>query len=273
VAFSQTPGKLAFEVASIKPADPSPMGQMMIQMRTDAGMLRYTNVSLKDCIRVAYRIKDYQIEGPDFIGDTRFNISAKFPAGATESDVPEMLQVLLTDRFKLTVHREKKDHAVYALVADKGGPKLKPAEVPTGDTPPEGPGGGRGPGGRGGRGGIMMSMGPDGAHFKASATTLADLGDRLSRFTDRPIVDMTGIQGQYDFDLVFSPENMRGMPGGGMMMRGGGPGGEGRPAEAASDSGGTIFDAVQRYGLKLESRKAPMDMVVVDHMERSPTEN
>ena len=53
-------------------------------MRTDAGMLRYTNASLKDCIRVAYRIKDYQIEGPDFIGDTRFNITAKFPAGAAE---------------------------------------------------------------------------------------------------------------------------------------------------------------------------------------------
>ncbi|HKE28997.1 MAG TPA: TIGR03435 family protein [Bryobacteraceae bacterium] len=276
-AFSQTSGKLAFEVASIKPADPSPMGQIMIQMRADAGMLRYTNVSLKDCIRVAYRIKDYQIEGPDFIGDTRYNITAKFPSGATESDVPEMLQVLLTDRFKLTVHREKKDHAVYALVADKGGPKLKPAEVPTGDAPPDGQGGARGPVGRGGRGGMMMSMGPDGMHVKASSITLADLGERLSRFTDKPIIDQTGIQGQYDFDLAFTPENVRGMPGGGMMMRGGGapsgPGGEGRPAEAASDSGGTIFDAVQRYGLKLESRKAPMDIVVVDHMEKSPTEN
>lgn len=267
-AFGQS--KLEFEAASIKPADPSPMGQIMIRMQTDAGMLRYNNVSLKDCIRVAYRVKDFQVEGPDFIGDTRFNITAKFPEGAKESDVPEMLQALLAERFKLTVHREKKDHAIYALVADKGGAKLKPAEVPTGEAAPPA-GGGRGPGGRGG---MMMAIGPDGAHIKASSSTLADLGERLSRFTDKPIVDMTGIQGEYDFDLVFAPETLRGLPGGGgMMMRGGGPGGEGHPADAASESGGTIFDAVQRYGLKLESRKAPMDIVVVDHIERAPTEN
>ena len=118
----------------------------------------------------------------------------------------------------------------------------------------------------------MMEMGPDGLHLKAASTTLAGLGEGLSRFTEKPIVDMTGIEGQYDFDLAFTPENIRGMPGGGMMMRGGG-GGEGRPADAASESGGTIFDAVQRYGLKLESRKAPMEILIVDHMEKAPTEN
>src|SRR6516164_1966598 len=88
-------GQPAFEVASIKPADPSPMGQIQIRMGTDAGMLRYTNVSLKDCIRVAYRVKDFQIEGPDWIGDTRFNITAKLPEGAATDQVPEMLQKLL----------------------------------------------------------------------------------------------------------------------------------------------------------------------------------
>jgi uncharacterized protein (TIGR03435 family) len=253
-----------FEVASIKPADPQPMGRISVGMSTDAGMLRYTNVSLKDCIRVAYRVKDFQVEGPDFIGDTRFNITAKLPEGASEKQVPEMLQALLADRFKLTLHRETKDHAIYALVADKGGAKLKPAEVPTGDAAPQPGSGGRG----GGRGSMMMSMGPDGLHAKAASATLAGLGEMLSRFADRPIVDMTGIQGQYDFDLQFTPENMRGMPGGGMHGGPGGPGGE-----APAESGGTIFDAVQKYGLKLEPRKAPMEILIVDHMEKAPTEN
>ena len=261
----------AFEVASIKPADPSPMGRMMVNMNTDAGRLRYTNVSLKDCIRVAYRVKDFQVEGPDWIGDTRFNITAKLPEGSSEKQVPEMLQTLLAERFKLTLHRDTKEHAIYALVADKGGPKLKPAEVPTGEAAAAAGSGSRG----GGRGNMMMMMGPDGVHVKAASATLAGLGEMMSRFTDRPIVDMTGIQGQYDFDLAFSPESMRGMPGGGMRGPGpGGPGGgEGHPADAASDSGGTIFDAVQKYGLKLEARKAPMEILIVDHMERAPTEN
>jgi uncharacterized protein (TIGR03435 family) len=271
VAWGQQPAeKLAFEVASIKPADPSPMGQMRINMSTDAGMLRYTNVSLKDCIRVAYRVKDFQVEGPDWIGDTRFNITAKLPEGASEKQVPEMLQTLLAERFKLTLHRDTKEHAIYALVAEKGGPKLKPAEVPTGEAAAPAGSGGRG----GGRGNMMMMMGPDGVHVKAASATLAGLGEMMSRFTDRPIVDMTGIQGQYDFDLAFSPESMRGMPGGGMRGLGpGSPGGEGHPADAASEGGGTIFDAVQKYGLKLEARKAPMEILIVDHMERAPTEN
>ena len=80
-----------FEVASIKPAEPMPMGMMRIGMNADPGILRYTNVSLKDCIRAAYRVKDFQVEGPDWLGSARFDIQAKFPAGATEDQVPEML--------------------------------------------------------------------------------------------------------------------------------------------------------------------------------------
>lgn len=276
-AWSQPPQeKPAFEVASIKPADPSPMGKMQIGMNADAGMLRYNNVSLKDCIRVAYRVKDYQVEGPAWISDTRFNIVAKLPAGSSEDQIPEMLQTLLADRFKLTLHRETKEHAIYALVVAKGGPHLTPAEVPTGEAAPGGNGVRRGAG----RGLMMMRMGPDGVHLKAASSTLAGLGEMASRFTDRPIVDMTGIQGQYDFDLVFSPETMRNMPGG--MMRGPGPGpgpvggGGGEPKQGAdmpSDAGGTIYEAVERYGLKLVPRKAPMEILTVDHIEKTPTEN
>ena len=260
--FAEQP---AFEVASIKPADPSPMGRIQIQMNVDAGMLRYNNVSLKDCMRVAYRVKDYQIEGPDWIGDTRFNISAKLPEGASKDQVPEMLQSLLADRFKLEFHRDTKPHAIYALVVDKGGPKLKPAEVPVGDS---------GVRGGGGRGNMMMMMGPDGMHAKASSATVSGMAEMISRFADRPIVDMTGIEGQYDFDLAFFPDSVRNLPGGGpAVLHAPGPDGGGRPAEATTHEGSTIFDAVQRYGLKLEPRKAPMEILVVDRVEKAPTEN
>lgn len=248
------------------------MGQVRVRMGADAGMLRYNNVSLKDCIRVAYGVKDFQVEGPDWIADTRFDIVAKLPAGSSHDQIPEMLQTLLADRFKLALHHQTKVHAIYALVVAKGGPHLKPAEVPTGEA--AAPAGGSGRGGQG-QGTMTTQVGPEGVHLKAASQTLAFLGETVSRFTDRPIVDMTGIRGQYDFDLVFSPETMRNMPGPG-VTRGPGPAGEGdrKPgADAPADAGGTIYDAVQRYGLKLEPRKAPMEIVVVDQMEKTPTEN
>ncbi len=270
IAFGQQTGKVAFEVASIKPSQPMPMGRMRIGMNTDGGMLRYSNVSLKDCIRNAYRVKDFQVQGPDWLDSARFDIVAKLPDGASKDQIPEMLQTLLAERFKLSLHRDTKEHAIYALVVGKGGPKLKPAEVQTGDdaTP------GAAPGGRGGlpRGAMFMMIDPAGAHLKAPSATLSTLAEMISRFSERPVVDYTGIQGQYDFDLVFAPETMRNMPGGkGMMMPPGG--GEHPQTDAPAEPAATIYESVQRYGLKLEPRKAPMEMLIVDHIEKEPTEN
>ncbi|MGP8248020.1 MAG: TIGR03435 family protein [Bryobacteraceae bacterium] len=263
--FGQQPSeKIAFEVASIKPAQPSPMGQVRIEMSADDGMLRYSNVSLKDCIRTAYRVKEFQVEGPDWIGGARFDIAAKLPAGSSKKQVPEMLQALLADRFHLILHRETKDHAIWALVAEKGGATLKPAEVQ--------------PGAESGRGGqprgqtsMQVQDAGGGVHLNASAATLSNLAEMISRFTERPVVDMTGIQGVYDFDLVFSPETTRGMRvmGGGMPPPGAG---EHAPSDAP-EGAGSIYDSVARYGLNLEARKAPMEILIVDHIDRTPTEN
>ncbi len=274
VAFGQQPPqKITFEVASIKPAAPMPMGKMAVGMNSDAGMLRYTNVSLKDCIRTAYRVKDFQVQGPDWIESTRFDIVAKLPADSTKDQIPEMLQTLLADRFKLTLHRETKEHAIYALIVGKGGPKLKPAEVQTREGPPAG--GNLGSGGPPRNGMMMMRVDPAGAHLKAPSATLAQLAEMISRFSERPVVDMTGIQGQYDFDLVFSPENMKGMmhglPGGPMPCRQ--VKGSVRRRMRRSEPAGSIYESVQRYGLKLDPRKAPMEILIVDHIERTPTEN
>lgn len=291
----QSSAPLSFEVASIKPAAPQQLGRIRIGMNADGGMLRYTNVSLRDVIRVAYRVKDYQIEGPDWLNSDRFDIQAKFPEGATEDQVPEMLQSLLADRFKLTMHRETKDHPIYALVVGKNGPKLKAAEAQQPDPPElkdgppagqngEKPGGDKAvvalgrrdgpPGGGPGRGNMMMMMmDPSGMHLKADSVTMAGLTDALSRFTERPIVDMTGIQGKYDFDLVFAPETIRGAQrvGGGQMLHTVPDQPQG--ADAPPEQGASIFDAVQVYGLKLEPRKAPLEILTIDSIEKTPTEN
>jgi uncharacterized protein (TIGR03435 family) len=287
-----SPSALSFEVASIKLAEPQPMGRMRVMMNADPGRIHYSNVSLLDCIRVAYDVKEFQISGPDWLGSERFDIQATYPAGATEDQVPEMLRSLLAERFRLQLHRETTEHAVYVLVAGKNGARLKPAEVETSDQPshsggppPEGDartdqGGGAGKAGGGPVSGgpprqaMMMMMDPAGMHLKAPAATLGDLCDAISHFTDRPVVDQTGIQGRYDFDLVFTPENKRGLPGspGGpkpMPMGEAPPGAETRSAEP----GPSIFDAVQQYGLRLEPRKAPLTQLIIDHIEKTPTEN
>ncbi len=294
----------AFEVASIKAAAPSTGMKMIFSgIRTDGAMTTATNITVKALLQNAYRVKDYQVTGPEWIETLRFDLSAKMPDGATKEQVPEMLQALLADRFKLTLHREKKDHPVYALVAGKNGPKLKAAEAQPADSPNPGLPPKSGPEhadkpttnfqmGAGDKaaaeaamtsakrsGGVMtMSFGPGGGHIKANGTTIPSFADMISRFVDRPVVDQTGIAGNYDFELDIAPEDMGAMKGM-MVVRGAGAGPAGPPPAAApaetpsAPEGGSIFQSIQRYGLKLEPKKAPLDMIVIDGGEKTPTEN
>jgi uncharacterized protein (TIGR03435 family) len=252
-------------------------------------------MSLAELIRVAYRVKPYQISGPDWMASERFDVLAKLPEGASREQVPEMLQALLAERFKLTVHRESKEHAIYALVVGKNGPKLKEsapdADAPAGggapatadDANPQVRVSGRGENTQvsisGGQiGTAHMSMGPGGTmHLEAPKMNMAAFADTLSRFFDRPVVDLTELKGTYQVALDLSMEDLRnaarsaGLMGLGM---GGGRDGARPPSDAASDPGGlSIFAAVQQLGLKLEPRKAPLDLIVIDHLEKTPTEN
>jgi uncharacterized protein (TIGR03435 family) len=247
-------------------------------------------MSLADLIRVAYRVKAYQVSGPDWMATERFDVLAKLPEGASREQVPEMLQALLAERFKLAVHRESKEHAVYALVVGKNGPKLKES-APDADAPA----GGGAPtaldvhvSGRGENtqvsisggpiGTAHMSMGPNGTmRLEALKMNMAALADTLSRFFDRPVVDLTELKGTYQVVVDLSMDDLRtaartmGIIGPGM---GGGRDGARPPADAASDPAGlSIFAAVQQLGLKLEPRKVPIDFVVIDHLEKVPTEN
>jgi uncharacterized protein (TIGR03435 family) len=269
---AQTP---AFEVASIKQAAPMSGGKMMMGFGGDEGRINYTNVSLKDVVARAYRMKPYQVSGPSWLESERYNITAKIPEGARDQ-TPEMLQNLLAERFHMTAHKESKELPIYALIVGKNGPKLKKSDE-TDDKPmtaQDGPkvamrnkqdsekmaGAGKG----------TMLMDTTG-RLQANKATMGDLADMMSRMLDRPVMDMTGIEGRYDVTLEISMEDLIGMKrmaaGMGAMHGGGdGPAPEGNPRAS-------MFSAVQQLGLKLDPRKAPVDFLVVDKAEKAATEN
>jgi uncharacterized protein (TIGR03435 family) len=295
---------VAFEVASIKPSAPldarqAMTGQQRVGMKVDGDRMDIANLSLADLVRTAYRVKPYQIAAPDWMKRQRFDIVAKLPEGASHDQVPEMLKELLAQRFKLAVHRETKEHLVYALVVGKNGPKLVEAPLdtapPTGPATPKAPGSGSGPvelssdasslmisGER--TGPIRLSQGPGGMRLEAQNATMAALAEILSRILDRPAVDMTGLKGVYQLTLNLSMQDMHAMvQAAGVMPPGPGTGGGEMPHRMGADApGGTpgsdapassVFENIQQLGLKLEARKAPMEMIVVDHLEKVPTEN
>src|SRR6516164_5420161 len=116
-AFAQTaPPPAEFEVASIKPSPAPVPGQVNAGVKIDGAQVHARFLSLKDYIQSAYKVKNYQVEGPAWLGSERFEIDAKLPAGAAREQVPEMLQKLLAERFELKVHREAKDFPVYGLL-------------------------------------------------------------------------------------------------------------------------------------------------------------
>ena len=288
-SFGQAP--LEFEVASIKPSPPLDFagGKVMVRVgaSNDGAMVNYYRMTLKQLVQNAYRVKDYQVTGAPWMDTVAFDISAKLPEGATKDQAPDMLQSLLKERFKLTFHREKKDYPVFALVAAKSGAKLKTADpnnafpVPPGaPRPPAPPSGGSGAANTSPEGQTRMMMTPSGGKVEARAITTARLAEMLSNYVGRPVLDETAIDGKYDFSLDVAPEEManssamKGMPMMEAMRKGGDAAGPGRGGpEAGAEPHGSIFQSIQSYGLKLESKKAPVDIIVIDSAEKSPAEN
>ncbi|HEU5020949.1 MAG TPA: TIGR03435 family protein [Bryobacteraceae bacterium] len=299
----------AFEAASIRPSAPIDGPTMMAMIRSGkmplgahvtASRAEYTYLDLKTLLTYAYGVKTYQITGPDWMSSTRFDIAAKLPAGATKSAAPRMLQTLLENRFKLTFHRTTQDHPVLAIVVAKGGPKLKAsAEKPVSideDAPlkpgeinmdtPDGPVRGR----------IDMAtmssvidMGVKGkmaykinqqtksVHIDFMMTTLSGFADittqlltQIGGIGARRIVDATGIEGNYDASLDISLAEVM------AMARSSGIDMPQNTSAVASDpgsGGATLAEGLHSMGLKLESRKAPIEQFIVDHIEKTPTEN
>jgi len=237
-----------FEVASVKPADPAARGS-----RTNAnqGRLTMDNVTLKQCILMAYHIQGHQLSGgPPWFDTARYDISAKMDASAEQLVGPAartrmetMLQNLLADRFKLVVHRESKQVAGSALMVAKNGPKLKRVQ----DDDQTSTSAGRG-------------------KVTARRISMLEFATLLSRLLDRPVRDMTGLAGVFELTLEWTPDDNQGN----LIASG-----NAKPGTLAENRlvGPTIFTALQeQLGLKLESQKGPVEFVVVDHAEK-PSSN
>jgi uncharacterized protein (TIGR03435 family) len=302
--IGQTPAAapLAFEVASIKPSQqitPAMVasGKLHVGMKIDNARVDIGNFALMQLICKAYDVKQYQVSGPSWLlTGQKFDIVASLPQGASKEQVPEMLQSLLAERFKLTIHRNTKEVAVYAMVVGKGGLKMKEvaatpvtedADTP-GDTPKPATIGSNSVSINQTKGGAVvtdgegtqqkMSMSPDGKsmHLEISRITAPRLAEALSPMADRPIVDLTELKGKYEVVLDISMQDiMNAARAAGATVPAAAPGGgaAGNPADSASDPGGSLFTAIQSLGLKLEPRKSPLLTIVVDSVEKMPTGN
>jgi uncharacterized protein (TIGR03435 family) len=191
-----------------------------------------------------------------------------------------MLRTLLIERFKLELHHEKKEMPVYTLVVGKNGPALEKAE----DLPAAA--GGPATGGMAGAGAPPVRRGGmlqiSNGHVEARGVTISGFADMLSNMMDRPVIDETRIEGVYNITLDVSMEDLALMRGAGrMMVHGPGGGGPPDPGGARGEMGPapegapapSIFSAIQKLGLKLEPRKAPLEFIVIDKGNRVPTEN
>ena len=175
-----------FEVASVKRVD-----CVTIHNSIDAGMVALKGDPLKIVLMEAFQVKAFQIEGPSWLDQDCFDIAAKIPEGVGRDQVPAMLQALLAERLKLAAHMEDRPQSVYALVVDKGGPKLKEASTNFQ---------------RMGSNGQLRLFRAGNARGTKGAMTMALLAGFLSNSLDRPVKDFTGLTGTYDIDISWAPD-------------------------------------------------------------------
>ena len=260
-AVAQTP---QFEVASIKPSTPDPMKGSRVAGgpgTKDPGLFTCDNARLFELVTIAYDLPWYRLSGPAWMNTARFDISARIPEGTTKEQFKLMQQNLLLERFKMTFHHEQKQLPAYDLVVAKNGPKLKEAEPP----PPEDSDAPKPPRPARkldkdgfpilppGRAWITDMEGPRWVQ-RFTGASMEDLGRYVASMVGQPVDDATGLKGKYDFILKWLNERGR------------------RPSD--DESGPNIFEALQaQLGLKLESKKTTVDVLVIDHIEKTPTEN
>lgn len=227
----------------------------------DPSLFACKNCALSGLILKAFDLQPYQLSGPDWLlsvgmQSTRFMVSAKIPPGASKEQFRLMLQNLLAERFKLTVHHSQKEMSVFNLVVAKNGPKFKEyVEIPQDDDAARQ----NGPLKKNDEGfpilppgkGFSMAIMNDRAALRSGGGTMEELAVNLSNQLHQPVHDDTGLQGKYDIVMTWVP---------------------GEPK--AEDPGPSIFQALKdQLGLKLESKKGMVDILVVDHLEKTPTEN
>lgn len=247
IGFSQTE-RLQFEVATIKP---NKSGDPGAHVGTD-GPRRFSseNASLQFLVQWAWSVREFQIVGgPKWFSSDRFDIQAVAEGDATFEQSRLMLRTLLEDRFRLKVHREKREQPVYILTQSKNGAKIQPlppggcveldaiTKPPAeGETPPK----------------LCGSAGWGPSEVKGTGLTMANLATYLSDALERPVIDQTGLAGFYDIELIWTPDDS---------------------VAAAADLGPSIFTAIQeQLGLRLDASRTPAEVLVIDSAQ-PPTEN
>src|SRR5579871_327560 len=275
---SQKP--LTFEAASVKPGSPGgpPFTRTMGGPGTkDPGRIRYSSMSRKGALVLAFGVNDFQIEGPGWMENERFDIDATMPADTTKEQLQEMLRNLLVERFRIAMHREMKDAPAYTLVIGKNGSKLAgsapAAKPPDGGASPAVPpqaferdrdGFPQLP--PGGPPGMLQFMVGNRGRLEGRLQTMDDLADRLSYLLGHPVKDGTGMSGKYDFRFTFATEGTALSKAPAPPV----PTGGNAETEPAPD----LFSALQsELGLKLDAKRAPLSVIVIDRVERTPVAN
>jgi uncharacterized protein (TIGR03435 family) len=247
-------------------------------MKVDPERAEFRCTTLAMLIGYAYRLSPDRVSGPDWmmtVGTPRYNIAATMPSGVLRTQAPEMMKALLAERFHLAVHRGKNEQAVYALVPARGGPRVRVASAGPPDDEPDTT--------SDGFYGTVQSRNTDGAtilsnprmgtvrqtgdpyqvqRWEAASTSfagLADLIDHVAPFS-LPVVDMSGLGGRYQLVLEVSLKDLAG-------RRVGGPDDHDEAVRTAFN------DGLAKLGLRLERRKAAVEILVVDRVDKTPTEN
>ncbi len=274
VLFAQGPQRVEFEVASVRPAAPiAGVGaQTPAAAQLNPSQIRLTYLTMKDFITRAYGVKAYQVAGPDWLITERYDINATIPAGATLAQVPQMMQALLEDRFGLKMHRSQKEFAVYVLERSKRPFTLTEVQAVT----PETAGMGVAPT----RTGQGVALNLEGGGFFSFADSKAEgkrmsmdmLANTLTPFLGLPAINGSDIKGLYDFSFSLAPEDFSSM-----MMRAAVNRGVQVPpqllAQLESMQPSSFFNALDKVGLKLEKSKAPLEVINIDELKKTPTEN
>jgi uncharacterized protein (TIGR03435 family) len=238
----------AFEVATIKPSNPNTPGKLFTVRGVNVMTI---NTTLSDIMTMAYNLHAKQIENaPEWAGADKYDVTGKpdVPGLPSTEQMKSMLQKMMTDRFKLKFHKEKKELSAYVITVAKGGPKLTPSQADPNSLP-----------------GLFFN-GP--GRFNVRNATLAEVAQVLQgAVMDRPVVDQTGLTGKYDFTLNWTPDEFQFS---GLRGPGAPPLPPPPPGQAEMPD---LYTAIQQQlGLKLESTKAPVEVLVIDHVEK-PSEN
>jgi uncharacterized protein (TIGR03435 family) len=222
-----------FEVTSVRVNHSE--GQQERYPRLANGKLTAENTTMRTILQVAYGLTKIQITGPAWLDSDRFDLAATAPQGVPDTDLMPMLQSLLKDRFNFAAHNEKREMAVYNLLVLKDGPKF--ALFDPAHIPPTPP--------RNGASSMIIGQ-----------MTMTGLAGQLTNTTGRLVLNKTGLEGNYFCAVTFTPLTTQ-------------------ANEVATGAGALdIFAAIQlQLGLKMESAKEPVDILVVDRAERVPTEN